>query len=170
MSAGEHRRVEPGAWLGSYRVISLLGTGGMGEVWRARDTGLARDVAIKLLPDAWAGDADRLARFEQEARAVAQLNHPNVLTVYGVGREAGRPFLVTEVLEGRTLRQLLADGALPAWKAIDVAIQIARGLAAAHDRGIVHRDLKPANVFITNDGRAKILDFGVAKFTRPADG
>ena len=170
----------PGTKLGPYEIQSLLGAGGMGEVYRARDTRLQRDVAIKVLPSSLAHDQDRLRRFEQEARAVAALNHPNLLTVFDVGAApgaesvddigapkvtAGSPYIVSELLEGTTLRERLSSGALRERKALDYAIQIARGLAAAHERGIVHRDLKPDNVFITNDGRAKILDFGLAKLS-----
>jgi Tol biopolymer transport system component len=177
-----------GTKLGPYEIQSLVGAGGMGEVYRARDTRLEREVAIKILPQALAHDQDRLRRFEQEARAVAALNHPNLLTVFDVGTasvacapapgqpaapsaaQAASPFIVSELLEGATLRERLAAaaGALPQRKALDYAIQIARGLAAAHERGIVHRDLKPDNIFITNDGRAKILDFGLAKLTEAA--
>ena len=139
--------------------------GGMGEVYRARDNRLQRVVAIKVLPAAFATDPERLARFEQEARAAAALNHPNILAVHDLGQHDGAPFIVTELLEGRSLREALQDGAFPARKAIDCGVAIAQGLAAAHERGIVHRDIKPENVFLTADGRVKILDFGVAKLT-----
>jgi Tol biopolymer transport system component len=141
----------------------------MGEVWRARDTALDRDVAIKVLSPDYARDRDRLRRFEQEARAAGQLNHQNVLTVFAVGTVGDAPYLVTELLEGETLQQRLLRGPVPARKAVDIAAQIARGLAAAHERGIIHRDLKPANIFVTNDGRVKILDFGIAKLTRSSN-
>ena len=187
---GAPMALAPGTKLGPYEIQSLLGAGGMGEVYRARDTRLQRDVAIKILPQSLAHDRDRLRRFEQEARAVAALNHPNLLTVFDVGAsslaqdegETGAPsgaaggasespFIVSELLEGTTLRERLASGALRERKAVDYAIQIARGLAAAHERGIIHRDLKPENLFVTNDGRVKILDFGLAKLTEaaPAD-
>ncbi|MDE3135074.1 MAG: serine/threonine-protein kinase, partial [Acidobacteriota bacterium] len=139
--------------------------GGMGEVYRARDTRLGRDVAVKVLPASFASDPERLRRFEQEARAVAALNHPNILAVYDIGAHGGAPYLVTELLEGETLRERLVEGAVPVRKAIDVAVQAAHGAAAAHEKGIIHRDLKPANIFLTNDGRVKILDFGLAKLT-----
>ena len=141
----------------------------MGVVYRARDPRLGREVAIKLIPETFATDASRLHRFEQEARAAGQLNHPNILVVYDVGTHAGAPYIVSELLEGASLRDRLPAGGLPSRKAIDYARQIAEGLAAAHDKGIVHRDLKPDNVFITSDGRVKILDFGIAKLTRPSD-
>jgi eukaryotic-like serine/threonine-protein kinase len=153
----------PGTKLGPFAIQAQLGAGGMGEVYCARDARLGRDVAIKVLPKSFASDADRLRRFEQEARAVAALNHPNILAVHDVGAEDGTPYIVTELLEGRTLREQLNDGALPVRKALDYAEQISQGLAAAHARGIVHRDLKPENVFCTKDGRVKILDFGLAK-------
>jgi Tol biopolymer transport system component len=137
----------------------------MGEVYRARDTRLGREVAIKVLPESFAGDSDRLRRFEQEARAVAALNHPNILAVHDIGTQEKTPYIVTELLEGRTLREQLEEGALPVRKAMQYAQQIANGLAAAHDKGIVHRDLKPENIFCTKDGRIKILDFGLAKQT-----
>lgn len=156
----------PGTLLGPYEIVAPLGAGGMGEVWRARDTRLGREVAIKVLPAEYAADSDRLRRFEQEARATAALNHPGILAVFDIGTHEGSPYLVTELLEGETLRERLAAGPLPAGKAVDVAIQVAQGLAAAHEKGIVHRDLKPDNVFLTTDGRAKILDFGLAKLTR----
>jgi len=172
--------LNPGTKLGPYEIQSLLGAGGMGEVYRARDTRLQRDVAIKILPSSLAQDQDRLRRFEQEAKAVAALNHPNLLTVFDVGTApmagqadatgaaaapAASPFIVSELLEGSSLRERLTSGALRERKALDYAIQIAHGLAAAHERGIVHRDLKPDNLFVTNDGRVKILDFGLAKLT-----
>ncbi len=153
--------------LGPYEIVSALGAGGMGEVYRARDPRLGREVAIKVLPAAWSADASRLHRFEQEARAAAALNHPNILAVYDIGTQDGAPYIVSEVLDGSTLRERLRTGAVPIRKATDYAQQIARGLAAAHDKGIVHRDLKPENIFITDDGRVKILDFGLAKLTRP---
>jgi serine/threonine protein kinase len=156
-----------GAKLGPYEILSPLGAGGMGEVYRARDTRLARDVAIKVLPAAFAGDVERLRRFEQEARAAGALNHPNVLTLYDIGTHDGAPFLVTEMLEGGTLGERLQAGALPLRKALEIATQAGRGVAAAHEKGIIHRDLKPANIFLTGDGRVKILDFGLAKLTQP---
>src|SRR6201984_1110457 len=152
--------------LGPYEIIAPLGSGGMGEVSRARDTRLGRDVALKILPESFARESDRLIRFEQEARAVAALNHPNILAVFDVGQHNGSPFLVSELLEGETLRAVLEHGALPQRKAIEYAVQIAQGLAAAHEKGIVHRDLKPENVFVTKDGRIKILDFGLAKLAQ----
>ena len=156
-----------GSKLGPYEIQSPLGAGGMGEVYRARDARLNRDVAIKILPASFSADPDRLARFAQESRAAAALNHPNILSIYDIGEEHGAPYVVSELLEGETLRDRLRDGAIPSRKTIDYARQIASGLAAAHEKGIVHRDLKPENIFITHDGRAKILDFGLAKFTRP---
>jgi Tol biopolymer transport system component len=155
-----------GARLGPYEILEPLGAGGMGEVYRARDTRLGREVAVKVLPAALSVDTSRLQRFEQEARLAGSLNHPNVLTVYDVGSHEGAPYLVTELLEGRSLHEVLASGPLPTRKAIEYAQQIAHGLAAAHAREIVHRDLKPANVFVTRDGRVKILDFGLAKLTQ----
>jgi eukaryotic-like serine/threonine-protein kinase len=152
-----------GTRLGPYEVASPLGAGGMGEVYRARDTRLGRDVAVKVLPTALSADAERLRRFEQEARATGALDHPNILAIHDVGTHDGAPYVVTELLEGETLRERINGVALPARKAIDYASQVARGLAAAHDRGIVHRDLKPENLFVTRDGRVKILDFGLAK-------
>ena len=152
-----------GTKLEGYEVLGLLGAGGMGEVYRARDPALRREVAIKVLPSFVSRDPDRLHRFEQEAQAAAALNHPNILAVYQFGVFEGVPYLVSELLEGSTLRQVLQRGPLPVRKAIDYAVQIAHGLAAAHDKGIVHRDLKPENLFVTKDGRIKILDFGLAK-------
>jgi eukaryotic-like serine/threonine-protein kinase len=155
-----------GTKLGDYEVKSLLGSGGMGEVYRARDSRLGRDVAIKVLPSFLSADRDRLRRFEQEARAAAALDHPNILAVHQLGSYEGAPYLVSELLEGETLREQLGRGRLSVRKAIDYGVQIARGLAAAHEKGIVHRDLKPENLFVTKDGRAKILDFGLAKLTQ----
>jgi serine/threonine protein kinase len=158
-----------GTQIGPYEIVGWLGAGGMGEVYRARDKRLAREVAIKLVSEASSTDPNRLHRFEQEARAVGQLNHPNILAVYDVGVYAGAPYIVSELLEGESLRVRLQSGALPARKAIDYARQIAEGLATAHDKGIVHRDVKPDNLFITHDGRIKILDFGIAKLTHASD-
>ena len=148
-----------------YKIVSKIGEGGMGEVYRARDAKLGRDVAIKVLPAALSENADRLNRFEQEAQAAGALNHPNILSIYHIGTHEGAPYIVSELLEGETLRERMASGALPQRKATDYALQIAKGLAAAHEKGIVHRDIKPDNVFITDDGRVKILDFGLAKLT-----
>ena len=155
-----------GTRLGAYEILSPLGAGAMGEVYRARDPRLGRDVAIKVLPAAFGVDPDRLHRFEQEARAAAALNHPNILAVYDIGQHDGAPFIVSEVLDGETLRERLRAGGLPVRKAVELAVQIAHGLAAAHEKGIVHRDLKPENLFVTSDGRVKILDFGLAKITQ----
>ena len=159
--------------LGPYEVVAPLAAGGMGEVYRARDTRLGREVAIKILLSGVTVDPDRLARFEHEARAAAALNHPNILVLHDIGTytPAGRstsetsPYLVIELLEGATLRDRLSGGALSVRKAVEYARQVALGLAAAHEKGIVHRDLKPENIFITADDRAKILDFGLAKLT-----
>jgi eukaryotic-like serine/threonine-protein kinase len=155
--------LQPGTQLGAYRILSSLGAGGMGEVYRATDIRLNRDVAIKVLPASFANDPDRLRRFEQEARATSALNHPNILSVFDIGTHDGAPYIVAELLEGEELRAQLNDGPLAPRKAIDYAQQIAAGLAAAHGKGITHRDLKPENLFITIDGRVKILDFGLAK-------
>jgi len=155
-----------GARLGPYEIVAPLGAGGMGEVYRARDTRLDREVAIKLLRAEVAGDAERVKRFENEARAVASLSHPNILALYDVGSHEGRPYLVTELLEGQTLAERIEVGGLTVTKSVELATQIANGLAAAHERGIVHRDLKPGNVFVTRDGVIKILDFGLARLTQ----
>ncbi len=152
-----------GAILGPYEIQSMVGAGGMGEVYRARDTRLQRVVAIKILPQALSSDQDRLERFQQEARILSGLNHPNLMAIYDVGSQDGVRFLVSEFLEGQTLRERLQAGALPQRRVNEYALQIARGLAAAHDKGIVHRDLKPENIFILHDERVKILDFGLAK-------
>src|SRR6267154_967308 len=156
----------PGTKLGPYEIVAPIGAGGMGEVYRAKDTRLGRDVALKILPESFAREADRLRRFEQEARAVAALNHPNILAIHDIGQHNGTPFLVSELLEGESLRAALDRGALPQRKTIEHGVQIAHGLAAAHEKGIVHRDLKPENVFVTKDGRIKILDFGLAKLAQ----
>jgi Tol biopolymer transport system component len=163
-------KLNPGTKLGPYEVVSLLGAGGMGEVYRARDSRLKREVAIKVLPQALSLDADRLRRFEQEALATAALNHPNILAVFDIGASEGAPYVVSELLEGETLRERLRTGPIPARKALEYASQIAHGLAAAHEKGIVHRDLKPENLFLTKDGRVKILDFGLAKLTQAEPG
>jgi len=155
--------------LGPYEILSPLGAGGMGEVYRAHDTRLGRDVAIKVLPEALANDPDRLRRFEQEARTIAALNHPNILGIHDIGTHDGSPFLVSEFLEGQTLREKLESGPMPVGRVIEYALGIAQGLAAAHEKGIVHRDLKPENVFVTRDGRVKVLDFGLAKLVRPEE-
>jgi len=153
----------PGTRLGPYEVLAKLGEGGMGEVYRARDTRLERDVAIKVLPPEFAADPDRLHRFEREARATAALNHPNILAIHDVGSHGGAPYLVEELLEGESLRARLQRGALSHRTVVELAVQICAGLAAAHEKGIIHRDLKPENLFITADGVVKILDFGLAK-------
>ncbi len=157
----------PGTQLGPYEILAPLGAGGMGHVFRAKDPRLGREVAIKVLPPALSRDPDRLRRFEIEARAAGMLNHPNILAIYDVGTYQGSPYLVSELLEGETLRARLHGATLPPRKSIDFALQIARGLAAAHEKGIFHRDLKPENLFVTRDGRLKILDFGLAKLVRP---
>ena len=152
-----------GRRLGDYEIVSQIGSGGMGVVYRARDTRLGRLVAIKVLPAHLSADSDRLKRFEQEAQSAAALNHPNILAVYQLGSYQGAPYLVSELLEGDTLREQLRQGPVAQERALDYAQQIAEGLSAAHERGIIHRDLKPENLFVTNDGRIKILDFGLAK-------
>src|ERR1700722_18611843 len=152
-----------GTRLGPYEVLGHLGSGGMGEAYRARDSRLGREVALKILPAAFASDSDRVRRFEQEGRAAAALNHPNIVVIYDAGSEGGVFYVATELLEGETLRERLAGSAMPVRKALDYSIQTARGLAAAHAKGITHRDLKPENLFLTKDGSVKILDFGLAK-------
>ena len=165
-SAGGARRTDPlatGRRLGDYTILGSIGAGGMGEVYRARDTRLNRDVAIKVLPSFVSDDAQRLRRFEQEARAAAALSHPNILAVFQMGSDERTPYLVSELLDGSTLREQLQRGPLALRKVIDYGVQISRGLAAAHEKGIVHRDLKPENLFVIKDGRVKILDFGLAR-------
>jgi serine/threonine protein kinase len=158
-----------GRMLGHYRILSRIGQGGMGVVSRAHDERLDRDVAIKVLPEEVAQDPDRLARFEREARAVARLEHPNILAIHDFGREDGVTYAVTELLEGETLRQRISTGG-QAWRSVaEIAAAVVDGLAAAHAKGVVHRDLKPENVFLTSDGRVKILDFGLARFMPPLD-
>ncbi len=159
--------LEPGALLGPYEIVSQLGQGGMGVVFRARDTRLERAVAVKVLPQGMAGDAEALARFEREAKAVASLSHPNILAIHDFGHEGETVYTVTELLEGQTLRQRLQDGALPPRKAVEIALAVAGALAAAHERGIVHRDLKPENVFLLHGGHIKVLDFGLAQVEAP---
>src|SRR5262245_18053181 len=152
-----------GTRLGAYEIVSPLGVGGMGEVYRARDTSLKRDVAIKVLPEAFSQDPDRLARFQREAELLASLNHPNIAAIYGLERSEAGTAIVLELVEGETLADLIARGALPIDDALPIAREIADALEAAHDKGIVHRDLKPANVKITSEGKVKVLDFGLAK-------
>ena len=159
-----------GTRLGPYEVLSPLGAGGMGEVYRARDTRLDREVAVKVLPSELSSDAERLKRFEKEARSASSLNHPNIVTIYDIGAEGGVSYIAMERVEGPTLRALLVGGALPIKKLFQVAPQIAEGLAKAHEAGIVHRDLKPENVMVTKDGLVKILDFGLAKLTSRTSG
>jgi eukaryotic-like serine/threonine-protein kinase len=159
-----------GSRLGPYDILALIGSGGMGEVYRAHDGRLGRDVAIKVLPATFSADPDRLRRFEQEARAAAALSHPNILHVLDIGTDGATAYVVSELLEGQTLRAQIDTGTLPLSKAIDYARQIALGLAAAHAKGITHRDIKPENVFVLPDGRIKILDFGLAKVREDAPG
>ena len=149
--------------LGPYEVLGPLGSGGMGEVYHARDSRMGRDVAVKVLPEAFLDSAERKQRFEQEARTTAALSHPNLLVVYDVGTHEGLPFIVTELLEGETLRDRMQGGKLTVKKALALAMQIAAGIAAAHEKGVVHRDLKPENIFILEGDRVKLLDFGLAK-------
>jgi serine/threonine protein kinase/Tol biopolymer transport system component len=159
----------PGTHLGPYEILTSLGAGGMGEVYRARDTRLNRDVAIKILPASFSEDAQCLDRFEREARILSALNHPNLLSIYDVGSQNSIHYLVSELLDGKMLRHRIQEGKIPGRKTLDYAVQIAKGLAAAHEKGVVHRDLKPENIFVTADGRIKILDFGLAKLNVPGD-
>ena len=155
--------LDAGTNLGPYEIVAPLGEGGMGVVYRAHDSKLSRDVAIKVLSQHLAGDPVALERLQREARTLASASHPNILSVFDLGTSDGLTYIVMELLDGHTLRTLLGDGPLPIRKAVDYAIQIAQGLGAAHDRGITHRDLKPDNLFVTRDGRVKILDFGLAR-------
>ena len=158
-----------GRQIGSHQILSLLGAGGMGEVYRARDTKLGRDVAIKVVADVFLSDPERLARFEREARVLATLNHPHIGAIYGLEEADGVRGLVLELVEGATLAERLASGPLPIQEALTVARQIADALEAAHEKGIIHRDLKPANIKITPDGTVKVLDFGLAKVFAPEE-
>src|SRR5262245_8939863 len=153
----------PGLRLGAYEILALIGAGGMGEVYRARDTRLGRDVAIKVLPDAFTNDPDRLARFKREAQVLASLNHPNIAAIYGLEESATGNALVLELVEGPTLADRTAQNALPLDEALPIAKQITEALEVAHEQGIIHRDLKPANIKLTADGKVKVLDFGLAK-------
>jgi eukaryotic-like serine/threonine-protein kinase len=157
-----------GTKLGPYEIIAPLGTGGMGEVYRARDTHLGRCVAIKILPAAFSADRDRLHRFEEEARSASALNHPNIVTIHELGQDGSTHYIAMELVEGKTLRDLLASGLLAMRKAIEIAAQVAEGLTKAHEAGIAHRDLKPENLMVSHDGFVKILDFGLAKLTSPS--
>ena len=155
--------LKPGDKLGNFEIMALIGRGGMGEVYRARDPRLKRDVAIKTMPSGFAGDRDRIARFEREARAASALNHPNIVSVYDIGTEGGVSFIVSELVDGETLARIIQRGPLPLRKLIEVSTQICDGLAAAHTAGVIHRDLKPGNIMLSRDGRVKILDFGLAR-------
>src|SRR6185436_523795 len=153
--------------LGPYEILNAIGSGGMGDVYRARDTRLDRDVAVKVLPERFVRDTDARMRFEREAKAVAALSHPNILAIHDYGSHEASAYSVTELLEGQTLRQRMLAGTIPWRRAVEIAAEIADGLAAAHAKGIIHRDLKPENIFLTSDGRVKILDFGLAQLSRP---
>ncbi len=153
----------PDTRLNAYRILSLLGKGGMGEVYRADDTKLKREVAIKILPEAFARDEERLKRFEREAQMLASLNHPNIASIYGLEEDGGRLFLVLELVEGPTLAERIQEGPIPLEEALRIARQIAEALFEAHEKGIIHRDLKPANAKLTPEGQVKVLDFGLAK-------
>src|SRR5580704_12543826 len=158
----------PGTKLGPYEIVAPLGAGGMGEVYRARDSRLGRIVAVKILPAELAADSDRLHRFEREARSTSSLNHPNIVTIYDLGRDGSTHYMAMEMIEGKTLRELLLAGTLPIRKAIEIAAQVAEGLANAHEAGIAHRDLKPDILMLSQDGFVKILDFGLAKLASPS--
>jgi serine/threonine protein kinase len=162
--------VAPGTRIGPYDVISMLGAGGMGEVYRARDSRLDRSVAIKILPESFRKDPERLARFEREARTLASLNHPNIAVIHGFEQARGIQALVMELVEGPTLADRIRQGPMPLDEALPIARQVAEALEAAHERGIVHRDLKPANIKVRNDGTVKVLDFGLAKVLEPLSG
>jgi serine/threonine protein kinase len=158
-----------GKRLGPYEILSPLGAGGMGEVYRARDERLKRDIAVKILPPELAADPERRSRFEREARAASALSHPNILTMYDIGSHDSTVYIAMELVEGATLKDLIASGPLPVKKLLELSVQIAEGLAAAHAAGIVHRDLKPANIMVSKHGFVKILDFGLAKLVTPED-
>src|SRR6202521_3834876 len=162
--------ISPGTRLGAYEVLALIGAGGMGEVYKARDTRLNRDVAIKILPEAFAADADRVARFQREAQVLASLNHPNIAHIYGLEHADHVQALVLELVDGPTLAERIAQGPMPLEEALPIARQIAQALEAAHEHGIIHRDLKPANIKLRPDGTVKVLDFGLAKAMEPAPG
>ena len=168
MSVGES--LKSGVTLGSYRIVAPLGAGGMGEVYRATDTKLDRDVAVKVLPESLAADPERLARFEREAKVLASLNHPNIAAIYGLEGVGSTSALVMELVEGETLGERLERGRIPLDESLAIARQVAEALEAAHEKGIVHRDLKPANVKITPEGKVKVLDFGLAKAISPVVG
>ena len=159
----------PGTRLGHFQIVTSIGQGGMGEVYRATDIKLGRDVALKVLPAQLAGDAERLARFQREARAVAALNDPHIVTIHSVDEAGGVPFLTMELVEGQSLDRVIPERGLPAERILEIAGAVAEALMAAHDKGIVHRDLKPANVMVTTEGRVKVLDFGLAKDMRATD-
>ncbi len=159
--------LDPGSTLGHYEILSSLGAGGMGEVYRAKDTKLGREVAIKLLLEEVSADPDRLARFEREARVLASLNHNNIATLHGFEKEGDTSYLVMELVEGETLADRIKRGAIRVDEALPLFLQIAEGLEAAHEKGVIHRDLKPANIKVTDDGNVKILDFGLAKAMAP---
>jgi eukaryotic-like serine/threonine-protein kinase len=165
--AQHHAGLVSGNFIGPYKILSMIGSGGMGEVYRASDSRIGREVAVKILPSHFSHDPDRLRRFEQEARAAGMLNHPNVVAIHDAGTFNGSPYLVSELLQGEVLQQKLKGQPLPVRKAVDYAIQIAKGLSSAHEKGIIHRDLKPGNIFLTREGRVKVLDFGLAKLTHP---
>ena len=159
-----------GDTIGPYAIVGMLGEGGMGQVWRATDTTLGRQVAIKILPDAFASDPERLARFEREAKTLASLNHPHIAAIYGFEKSSGLHALVMELVEGEDLSQRIARGAIPLDEALPIAKQIAEALEAAHEQGIIHRDLKPANIKVRPDGTVKVLDFGLAKAMEQGSG
>src|SRR5688572_18728871 len=165
--AGDGLNLKSGMRVGAYTIVRQLGFGGAGEVWRARDERLGRDVAIKVLLPHLSTDTEKLRRFAEEARAAGTLNHPNILTVHDVGEHDGTPYLVSECLEGRSLRERLKAGSMSVGEATAVALGVAQGLSAAHERGITHRDLKPENTFLKSDGGTKLLDFGLAKLKLP---
>src|ERR1700693_5764736 len=159
-----------GARLGPYEIVAPLGAGGMGEVYRARDPRLGREVALKILPAEMSADKDRLTRFEQEARSASALNHPSIVTIYEIGQADSVAYIAMELVQGRTLREVIVEGPVPAKRVLAFAAQIADALAKAHEAGIVHRDLKPENLMVTREGFVKILDFGLAKLALPASG